>query len=273
MPKSEQQQRSHNHIINNNWKWRKSAKLVSAGLTKAARLRSLTLTHSQPAAISQSDDTPFGIPRQCKNKKKKNREKHQQKQKNTKISNKPTPTAIATGRWFPPGVRRVYALAPTMVSLSVISMRNEQFMNSTPHSPHLPPLYICTVIAKRPFHLYLCSLSVSPSPSLSLSFFRELSDEERAHIEIRFEFNSNRCTLLIYQHFYGICDAFLRNYLCIIRLFEIFVSSTHSITLRYLCLHGPFLCLIECVSISYLFGEYLPRTHSHKRVLRSSCLA
>lgn len=64
--------------------------------------------------------------------KKKNREKHQQKQKNTKISKKPT--AIATGRWFPPGVRRVYALAPTMVSLSVISMRNEQFMNSTPHT-------------------------------------------------------------------------------------------------------------------------------------------
>lgn len=231
-----------------------------------------SLTHSQPAAISQSDDTPFGIPRQCKNKKKRIGEKHQQKQKNTKISNTPTPTAIATGRWFPPGVRRVYALAPTMVSLSVISMRNEQFMNSTPHSPLLP-LYICTVIAKRPFHLYLCSLSVSPSPSLSLSFFRELSDEERAHIEIRFEFNSNRCTLLIYQHFCGICDAFLRNYLSTIRHFEIFVSSTHSITLRYLCLHGPFLCLIECVSISYLFGEYLPRIQSHKRVLRSSCLA
>lgn len=271
MPKSEQQQQSHNHIINNNWKWRKSAKLVSAGLTKAARLRFLTHSHTHsPQQFRKATTRLLEYQDSAKIKKKRIGEKHQQKQKNTKISNKPTPTAIATGRWFPPGVRRVYALAPTMVSLSVISMRNEQFMNSTPHSPLLP-LYICTVIAKRPFHLYLCSLSLSPS--LSLSFFCELSDEERAHIEIRYEFNSNRCTLLIYQHFYGICDAFLRNYLSIIRLFEIFVSSTHSITLRYLCLHGPFLCLIECVSISYLFGEYLPRTQSHKRVLRSSCLA
>lgn len=47
MPKSEQQQQSHNHIINNNWKWRKSAKLVCAVLTKAARLRFLTHSHTR----------------------------------------------------------------------------------------------------------------------------------------------------------------------------------------------------------------------------------
>lgn len=143
MPKSEQQQQSHNHIINNNWKWRKSAKLVSAGLTKAARLRFLTHSHTHSPQQFRKATTRLLEYQDSAKIKKKNRKKHQQKQKNTKISNKPTPTAIATGRWFPPSVRRLYALAPTMVSLSVISMRNEQFMNSTPHSPHLP---LCTYV-------------------------------------------------------------------------------------------------------------------------------
>lgn len=229
-----------------------------------------SLTHSQPAAISQSDDTPFGIPRQCKNKKKrigKNINKNKRIQRFQTNQHQQQLRRVGGSRRACAGCTHSPRL--WLVCLSLACVTSSLW---TPH-PTPPPLYICTVIAKRPFHLYLCSLSVSPSPSLSLSFFRELSDEERAHIEIRFEFNSNRCTLLIYQHFCGICDAFLRNYLCIIRLFEIFVSSTHSITLRYLCLHGPFLCLIECVSISYLFGEYLPRIQSHKRVLRSSCLA
>lgn len=271
MPKSEQQQQSHNHIINNNWKWRKSAKLVSAALTKAARLRFLTHSHTHsPQQFRKTTTRLLEYQDSAKIKKKrigKNINKNKRIQRFKTHQHQQQLRRVGGSRRACAGCTHSPRL--WLVCLSLACVTSSLW---TP-LPIPPPLYICTVIAKRPFHLYLCSLSVSPSPSLSLSFFCELSDEERAHIEIRFEFNSNRCTLLIYQYFSGICDAFLRNYLSIIRLFEIFVSSTHSITLRYLCLHGPFLCLIECVSISYLFGEYLPRIQSHKRVLRSSCLA
>lgn len=68
---------------------------------------------------------------------------------------------------------------------------------------------------------------------------------------------------MIYQHFWGICDGFLRNYLTIIRLLKIFVDiQTYSITFEHLCLHLLFLCLVE-------YFVYIVRVFSQN--IRVSC--
>lgn len=221
-----------------------------------------SLTHSQPAAISQSDDTPFGIPRQYKNKKRIAKNINKNKRIQRFQTNQQQLRRVGGSRRACAGCTHSPRL--WLVCLSLACVTSSLW---TPPHPTPPPSVYMYSNCETPIPL----VSVLAVP-VSLFLLWVVQQGMGAYWD-KIRFNSNRCTLLIYQHFCGICDAFLRNYLRIIRLFEIFVSSTHSITHRYLCLHGYFLCLIECVSISYLFGEYLPRIQSHKRVLRSSCLA
>lgn len=265
MPKSEQQQQSHNHIINNNWKWRKSAKLVSAGLTKAARLCFLTHSHTHsPQQFRKATTRLLEYQGSAKIKKRigKNINKNKRIQRFQTNQHQQQLRRVGGSRRACAGCTHSPRL--WLVCLSLACVTSSLW---TPPHPTPPPSVYMYSNCETPIPL----VSVLTVP-VSLFLLWVVRQGMGAYWD-KIRFHSNRCTLLIYQHFCGICDAFLRNYLSIIRLFEIFVSSTHSITHRYLCLHGYFLCLIECVSISYLFGEYLPRIWSHKRVLRSSCLA
>lgn len=210
---------------------------------------SLSHTHS-PSNFAKRRHA-FGIPRQeIKKNINKNKRIHRSKKK---------PTPIATGRWLPSGVRRegVRTAPLTMVSWTVISMRNEQFMCSPPYPPPSPllVLHICTVIAKRPL-------------SLSFSFIcAQLAKSD--HIEIRFGFIPNRtahsymCSM-IYQHFWGICDGFLWNYLTIIRLLKISYICRHT----HIHIFNNFLCLLWVCFIYFLF-VYTVRVFSQN--IRVSC--